>query len=166
MKVPTSRDGLAARGASCCPAAGLAHAVALAVGGDDVVVVQEPVEQADGGAVVGQEAAPFLERPVAGDREAAAFVGGGDEAEQQLAAGAVQRREADLVADDQIVSEQGLDDLADASVGQAAVEVLDQLSGGEVADPKALLDGGVPERDQGVALAGPGRADQGDVLLR
>jgi hypothetical protein len=43
---------------------------------------------------------------VAGDREAAAFVGGGDEAEQQLAAGAVQRREADLVADDQVVAEQ------------------------------------------------------------
>jgi hypothetical protein len=41
---------------------------------------------------------------VAGDGEAAAFVGGGDEAEQQLAAGAVQRREADLVADDQVVA--------------------------------------------------------------
>ena len=64
-EVPTLRAGLAVRGAACCPAAGLAHAVALAVGRDDVVVVHEPVEQADGGTVRGQEPAPFLERPVA-----------------------------------------------------------------------------------------------------
>jgi hypothetical protein len=127
-------------------------------------VVQEPVEQADGGAVVGQEATPFLERPVAGDREAAAFVGGGDEPEQQLAAGAVQRREPDFVTDDEVVAEQGLDDLPDAVVGQAAVEVLDELGGGEVPDPQAAFDGGVPEGDQRVALAGAGRADQGQVL--
>jgi hypothetical protein len=55
--------------------------------------------------------------------------------------------------------------LADAVVGQAAVEVLDELGGGEVADPQALVDGGVAEGDQGVALAGAGRADEGDVLL-
>ena len=97
-EVPTLRAGLAVRGAACCPAAGLAHAVALAVGRDDVVVVHEPVEQADGGTVRGQEPAPFLERPVAGDGETAVFVGRGDEAEQQLAAGAVQRCEPNLVA--------------------------------------------------------------------
>jgi len=53
-------------------------------------VVQEPVEEADGGSVFGEESAPFFEWPVAGDGEAAAFVGGGDELEQQLAAGGVQ----------------------------------------------------------------------------
>ena len=37
------------------------------IGGEEVVVVQQPVEQADGSAVVGQEPAPFLERPVARD---------------------------------------------------------------------------------------------------
>jgi hypothetical protein len=34
---------------------------------------------------------------VAGDAQGAAFVGGGDEAEQQLRAGVVQRREPDFV---------------------------------------------------------------------
>src|SRR5450755_2278928 len=81
-RVPTSRDGLALRGATSCAGAGLAHAVALAVGGEEVVVVQQPVGQADGSAVVGQEPAPFLERPVAGDGQAAALVGGGDKPEQ------------------------------------------------------------------------------------
>ena len=76
---------------------GLAHAVALAVGDDDVAVVEEPVEHADGGGVFGQEPAPGFEGPVGADAEAAAFVGGGDEAEQQLGAGVVQRCEAELV---------------------------------------------------------------------
>ncbi len=38
-------------------------------------MVQEPVQEADGGAVLGEEPSPFLEGPVAGDGEAAAFVG-------------------------------------------------------------------------------------------
>ena len=76
---------------------GLSHAVGLAVGDDDVAVVQEPVEQADGGGVFGQEPAPGFEGPVGADAEGAAFVGGGDEPEQQLGAGVVQRGEAEFV---------------------------------------------------------------------
>jgi hypothetical protein len=52
-------------------------------------VVQEPVEEADGGGVLGQEPAPGLEGPVAGDAQCPAFVGGRDDAEQQLGAGVV-----------------------------------------------------------------------------
>ena len=99
-----------------------------------------------------------------GDAERAAFVGGGDDAEQQLGAGVVERCEPDFVDDDQVVAEQGVDDLPDAVVGQAAVEGLGQLGGGEVADLVPGLDGGDAERDEQVALAGAGRADQGEVL--
>ena len=66
---------------------------AIAVGDDDVAVVQEPVEHADGGGVFGQEAAPGFEWPVGSDAEGSAFVGGGDESEEQLGAGVVQRGE-------------------------------------------------------------------------
>ena len=97
----------------------LAHAVGLAVGDDDVAVVEEPVEEADGGGVFGQEPAPGFEGSVGADSEAAAFVGGGDESEQELGGDVVERREPELVADDQIVSEQRVDDLADAVVGEA-----------------------------------------------
>ena len=62
-------------------------------GAYDAGVVQEPVQQADGGGVLGQEPAPGFEGPVAGDAQGAAFVGGRDDAEQQLRAGVVQRRE-------------------------------------------------------------------------
>ena len=57
-----------------------------------------------------------------GDAQGAAFVGGGDEPEQQLGAGVVQRREPDFVDHDEVVAEQGVDDPADGVVGQAAVE--------------------------------------------
>ena len=60
-------------------------------------MVQQPVQQADGGGVLGQEPAPGLEGPVAGDAQGAAFVGGRDHTEQQLRAGVIQRREPDLV---------------------------------------------------------------------
>jgi len=49
--------------------AGLFHAVGLAFGGDDDGVVQEPVEEADGGGVLGQEPSPVLEGPVRSDAE-------------------------------------------------------------------------------------------------
>ena len=99
---------------SCLSGSGFAHAVGVAVGDHDVGVVQEPVEQADRGGVFGQEPAPGLEGPVRGDAQGAAFVGGGDEPEQQLRAGVVQGREPDLVADDQVVAQQGVDDPSDA----------------------------------------------------
>jgi hypothetical protein len=60
--------------------------VGLAVGDDDGGVVEEPVEEADGGGVFGKELAPPLERPVRGDAEGPAFVGGGDGPEEQLGA--------------------------------------------------------------------------------
>jgi len=77
---------------------------------------------------------------VRSDPDRAAFVGGCDEPEQQLGAGVVQGREAELVDDDQVVAEQVLDDLADRVVGQPAVEGLDQFGGGEVPDPVTGLD--------------------------
>ena len=77
--------------------AGLAHAERLAFGGHDDGVVQEPVEQADGGGVLGQEPAPLVEGPVGADAQSAAFIGGCDEPEQQLGAGVVERGEPYLV---------------------------------------------------------------------
>jgi len=54
---------------------GLPHAVGIAVCDDDAGVMQEPVQQADRGGVLGQEPAPLIEGPVAGNAECAAFVG-------------------------------------------------------------------------------------------
>ena len=59
--------------------------------------MQEPVEDAGGGGVLGQKPAPLLEGPMGGDGQGAAFVGGGNKPEQQLGAGVIERGEPDLV---------------------------------------------------------------------
>ena len=66
--------------------------------------------------------------------QGSSFVGGGDEPEQQLRAGVVQRGESQFVDQDHVVAEQGGDDPADAVVGQPAVQGIDEVGGGEVFD--------------------------------
>ena len=58
--------------------------------------MEEAVEHGDGGGVVGQEAAPLVERPVAGHAQAAALVGGSHEAEEELAAVGVEGRDTGI----------------------------------------------------------------------
>ena len=81
---------------------GVLHSVGLAVGDDDGGVVQQPVEDADGGGLFGQESAPLLERPVRADGQGSAFVGAGDEPEQQLCSGVIERGEAQFIQDDEV----------------------------------------------------------------
>ena len=113
-------------------------------------MVKEPVQQADGGGVLGKESAPVLKAPVRGDGQGPAFVGGCDEAEQQLGAGVVQWCEADFIKNDEVVAEQRVDGLTDGVVGQDPVEGLDQVGGGEVPDAVPGVHGGVAKGYQGV----------------
>jgi len=114
--------------------------------------------------VFGEEPAPGLEGPVRSDAERAAFVGCGDEPEQQLCAGVVEWCEPEFVDQDQVVSQQGVDPSSDGVVGQSAVEVLDELGGGEVSDSVSVLDGGDAEGDEHVGFPGAGGPDEADVL--
>jgi hypothetical protein len=127
--------------------------------------MEQAVDEGDRGGLVGQEMAPFVEGPVAGETEATALVGGGHETEQELTAGGVKRGKAKLVEQDQIGAEKVVDDPAHGVVGEAAVERLDQIGGGEVADTMTGLDGGVAEAEQQMRLAGAGRPDQAQILL-
>ena len=119
-------------------------------------MVQEAVEEADGGGVFGEEPAPLVEGPVAGDPERHPLVGGGDEPEEELGTGVVERGEADLVDDDEVGPEQLFDHLADRVVGETPVEGLDELGGTEVAHTPPCVDRGVAERDEEMALARAG----------
>ena len=55
-------------------------------------MVKQAVDQGDGGGLVGQEAAPLVEGVMAGHAQAAALVGGGHQAKEQLPAGGVEWR--------------------------------------------------------------------------
>lgn len=80
-------------------------------------------------------------------------MGGGDEPEQQLGCGVVKGHESDLVDDDHLVAEDGVDDPPDGVVGEAAVEGFDQVRGGVILDLVPGVDGGGAAGDQGVARA-------------
>ncbi len=64
LKVPAPRVSSAGFPGGSSLGSGLFHPVGVAVGDYDVAVVEQPVEHADGGGVLGQEPAPGLERPV------------------------------------------------------------------------------------------------------
>jgi hypothetical protein len=127
-------------------------------------VVLQPVEQADHRRVLGQEVASVLEGPVGRDAERPVLAGRGDEADKQLRPGGVHRGEADLVDQDEVAPEDLLDDAADRVVGESPVGGLDEIRRGDIADPLPRLDRLVAERNQQVALAGPGRHDTAKAL--
>lgn len=91
-----------------------------------------------------------------GDGQGPSFVGGRDEAEQELGAGVVQRGEAHLVDYEEIVAQQRVDGLADGVVGQSPVQGLDEVGCGEVPDPVTGLCCGVAKGYQAVRLARAG----------
>lgn len=75
--------------------------------------MQHPVDERHGAGLVGQETPPLVEGRVAGDAQAAALLGGSEEAEEQRSASGVERHEADLVEQDEIGAEQAVDAATD-----------------------------------------------------
>src|SRR4051812_38198574 len=76
----------------------LPHPEALALRGDHDSMVSETIEERSGELLVATEDLwPLRECEIGGDEHAASFVAMGDGVEQQLAAGSVERDEADLV---------------------------------------------------------------------
>lgn len=72
-------DGLDQAGAAL-----LAQPIAVAADGDDVAVVEEPVEDGGGGHWIAENRAPFAHGAVAGDEQAVALVAARDELEEQM----------------------------------------------------------------------------------
>ena len=67
------------------------------LGGDDVRVVAEPVQQRRGQLLVGEHADPLAEGQIGGHDRRASFIAIRDQVEQQLAAGTIERDESELV---------------------------------------------------------------------
>src|SRR5450830_520908 len=114
--------------------------------------------------MVRQEVSPLVERPVAGDGQTPALVGGGNEPKEKLGAGVVERGKAEFVDDDEVSPQQLVDDSSHGVVGQAAVEGLDEVSGDEVASPQSSCDRGKAESQEQMGLPRSGRPDQAEVL--
>ena len=111
--------------------------VAVAFEGDDLGVVDEPVDHGGGDDVVAEDLAPAAERLVAGDDEAGSLVAGGDELEEQVGGFGLEGDVADLVDDQQRVAaeadELGLQPPGVVGVGEAG----DPFGGGGEQRPGA-----------------------------
>src|SRR5450756_1612739 len=163
-KVPTRRSwlGLGHDGSSSQP--GLTHPHRLPICDHDHGMVQEAVEHGGRRGMVRQEVSPLVERPVAGDGQTPALVGGGNEPKEKLGAGVVERGKAEFVDYDEVGPQQLVDYLPHGVVGQAAVEGLDEVSGDEVASPQSSCDRGKAESQKEMGLPRSGRPDQAEVL--
>src|SRR5579859_463679 len=112
-----------------------------------------------------KEASPLVKGPVAGEAECTPLVGGSDEAEEELSPGKVEGRKAQFVEDDQVGAQEVVDDFADRVVSESAIQRLDQVGGGEIANSEAGVHGGMTETDEQVRLAGARWTNEDDILL-
>ena len=106
-----------------------------------------------------------LKALVRGEDHGAAFVAAGDELEDHVGFGPVQRQVADFVDHQDGGPQVGLELPVEPAGGLGGAELADQVvEGGEV-DRVAGLAGGDGQRDGEHGLADAGRAEQGDVGL-
>jgi hypothetical protein len=142
---------------------GVVEPVALTLRFDDSTAMCEAIEGSAGESFGSQDFSPRFERQVGRDDQAGAFVGGGDDIEEQFGTDFGRRHVAELVEDEQVeLRELGLEPQEGAFVS-GFDEGGDEFGGSEEPDFVALVACGDCERGREMALAGAGVADQQDV---
>ena len=118
-----------------------AEAVGLGAGFDDVGVEGDSVDDRGDEAGVGEDGSPLAEGQVACDADGGFFLSFGDDLEEQFGAAGIDVDVAEFIEQEEIQAAVAADDAGqDAFVG-GFDELIDQLGGGDVADPVALLAG-------------------------
>ena len=119
-------------------------AVARALEGDDVGVVNDPVDHRRGDGGFAEYLSPAGERQVRGQDDRGLLVSGGDQLEEQVGRFGVEGDVADFVDDNQAVA---------GDLAQFDLEAVDAVGFGQSADPT----GGRRERDAVPAVGGGDR---------
>jgi len=76
--------------------------------GEDLGVVDEPVDHRGGHDVVAEDLSPAAERHVRGGQDGALFVAAGDQLEEQVRGVRIERDVSDLIDDQQLVAVQAV----------------------------------------------------------
>ena len=127
-------------------------------------MVGEAVEQSGGQLLVAEDPDPFGEGEVGGDDGRAALVAVGEDVEEQLAAGAVEGHEAELVADQQVHSLKPLLQASQLPLIAGFDQIADEIGGLAEPDPVPALCGLDAESDREMRLSGADGSDQDDVV--
>jgi len=133
---------------------GVFEAEALALEGDDLGVVEEPVEDGGGAWHVADELAPIFEWSVAGHDGASGLVSPHDDLEEVFAAVPGELLHAHVVDDEEIGSEVAGERVVVVFDRFFVEEVADDIEDGPVEHGSPLLDGGVADGLGDVGLAG------------
>jgi hypothetical protein len=114
---------------------------------DDLSAVSEPIQASRGQERIAEQVRPFLRGPVTGEQDTAAFVPLIDDVVEVLGGGGVERFETEVVQDQQIGAEVGLEAALQGVVGATAVEILEHAIGVDeqsgVATPTGLVGQGL-----------------------
>jgi hypothetical protein len=127
-----------------------------------VGVEGDAVDDGSDEARVGEHGSSFAERQVRADGDGGSFFSFGDDLEEQFGAARVELDVAELVEQEQVEAAVAADDAGQLPLVGGFGELVNQLGGGGVADPAALLAGGQAQADQQMGLARAG--SDGDRL--
>jgi hypothetical protein len=142
----------------------LLDTIAFAGNGDDLGVMQEPVEDGSGRRHVAQEFAPFFQRTVAGHDGGAVFIPAHDDLQQIFAGVLGQLFQTHVVNDDQV----GFEIFAQGFVllveGFVLHEIPDQVEDGTVEHQEVLADGLITDGLGQMRFADAGRTEEQDIF--
>ena len=128
-------------------------------------MVGEAVEQGRGHLGIAEDRGPFREAEIGGDDDAGAFVEPAQQVEQQGATRGTERQVAEFVEHNEIRVSEPAGDLPGLALGLLLLERIDELDGGEDADPLAVLFDGLDAQGGGdVGFACARAANQNDVV--
>ena len=138
--------------------------VGLALGGENVGVVDESVEKRCGEFFGTEDLHPLAEGKVAGDDGGAPLVAIGEEVEEKLRLDFVERDEAELVQDQERHAAIAAMQPRELAIVASFDEFADKICDARVQDSRAATRGLNTERDCHVRLAGSDRANDNHVL--
>lgn len=152
------------------PALGDVLAVARAVDVDADRVHGEAVEDRGGEGSIAEEAAPVAERDVRGDGGGDACVSPVDEVVEgvrrgRFIAALLDLAKANVVDDQEIGAGPGLETAGVGAIGEAGVEIIEEIDTAGVAHREALFAGTEREGLEEVALAGAALAGDDEVVV-
>jgi hypothetical protein len=142
---------------------GVLEPIASTFEGDDLGVVEEPIEDGGGAWHIADELAPIFERSVTGHDGASGLVASHDDLEEVFSAVLGELLHAHVVDDEEIGSEVAGERGIVVFDGFFVEEVADDVEDGSVEHGSALLDGGVADGLGDVGFAGSWWSHEEDV---
>ena len=141
----------------------LPQAVALALNGEHVAVVQEPVQHRGRHDGIPQHLSPGTYGLVAGDDQASLLISPADQVEQEVSPGTGQGQITQLIQDQQVVPSEVVQCRFQGTVLLCDGQLVDEVQRCDETTAITLLDSLSPQADGQVGLTNPRGSQQQDV---